>query len=158
VKPNPNLGLWLDFAKAIIISGLVACVIAIVPAWINYQNRKAELDIAEKKADAEIKRAKLNQDKEDVNTFLAHATDLNVEKRYRLAEFAKEVSLDEKLREGWKELFKISYGERNAIQEDLKDRIAKLETLSAEDKKKSEVEIQRLKGELTRQSDRGRAA
>src|SRR5262245_4617532 len=67
VRPNPNLALWLEFAKPVVISGFFAAVIAIVPAWLNNQNRSTELKIAEKKANADIEMAKAKT-KSDIDT------------------------------------------------------------------------------------------
>src|SRR5262245_50336297 len=103
--PDERLKVWLEFWKAILISGAVAAAIAIVPVWINSEIQRQNTKIAKDKSDADIKLAKINQDKQYVEAFLNQATESNIEKRYMFTQYAKALARDDDLRRGWEELF-----------------------------------------------------
>lgn len=166
--PDERLKVWLDFWKVILISGAVAIVIAIVPAWLNAQiqsnqlalkkeEQAATLEMARSKSETEIQLQIVKQEEQYVKTFLDPATDLNTKRRATFTQYIGALTRDEKLREGWKLLFAAAETELNQAKVDYEKVLEELKQKSgksAEELAKVQAEAERLRGELSSRSRR----
>lgn len=157
---DERLKLWLDFWKSIIIGGLVALAIAIIPVYINSQiqdrelatkaaEQKANIDIAKNKTEADIKSQIIAQEKQYVEAFLERATEVNVEKRYMFTQYLANLTRDPEFRRGWKSLAEAATEERRRAQEDLAKAQQDILKKSGDELQRAQENITRLQAELS---------
>ena len=145
----------LNFWKAIVISGVVALLIA----GLNHQISLRELNIEQEKTTRTLDREKQKTENAYLAQFLTEALGDNLERRVRFAHYFYTLTDDGKVRDRWKIYYDQLNDEFVVIQKKIQERdeeltMAKAETdVNKEKVAKLEAEIARLKADIRPSKD-----
>ena len=132
---DERLRIWLNFWKWLVSTVVVTGGIAVATTVIDAKHKNTEL------------RIRLNQEEKDyLVSFLDRALDVNLEKRYRFAQYFAHVTASEEYKKGWNSyLVQIEEEIRNKKQEKLKleDKISQLSGRDLERARERLAELER---------------